>query len=225
MPGRAVDGFTRFSRFLRTGSKSRFMALALPQAFREAMKERSARLCGNPSPLWRKVRASLWSGHQPKEKAIGLIISPQGGRRQKCGHRNRESPQPKNCWRHSLRRHRPRLRHVGRNTLCQVLVVLLALAVLVNPDPELEFVGRWPSRTGYRRCLCSLRSHPSQYEGGRNRQSVAVSDYQQVHKGNLVVALEDSDFQAQVSQARQLQDARIYKALRNCWPCVPNPIE
>jgi membrane fusion protein (multidrug efflux system) len=59
---------------------------------------------------------------------------------------------------------------------------------------------------------------------------VHVSDYQQVRKGDLLVELEDSDFQAQVEQAnaaveaakaaiennlrqRQLQDSRIEKAL------------
>ena len=61
-------------------------------------------------------------------------------------------------------------------------------------------------------------------------RNVAVSDYQQVHKGDLLVELEDSDYQAQVAQAsaaveaaraaiennlrqRQLQDARIDRAL------------
>jgi membrane fusion protein, multidrug efflux system len=61
-------------------------------------------------------------------------------------------------------------------------------------------------------------------------RDVRVSDYQLVHKGELLVELEDSDFQAQVAQAsaaveagkaaiennvrqRQLQDARIDKAL------------
>jgi membrane fusion protein, multidrug efflux system len=60
--------------------------------------------------------------------------------------------------------------------------------------------------------------------------SVHVSDYQQVHKGDLLVELEDKDYQAQVDQAnaaiaaaraainnnlrqRELQDARIAKAL------------
>jgi len=59
---------------------------------------------------------------------------------------------------------------------------------------------------------------------------VHVADYQQVHKGDLLVELQDSDYQAQVDQAkaaveaaraaiennvrqRQLQDARIEKAL------------
>src|ERR1700722_12818482 len=60
--------------------------------------------------------------------------------------------------------------------------------------------------------------------------NVDVSDYQQVHKGDLLVELEDSDFQAQVAQAsaaveaaraaiennrrqRELEDARIQRAL------------
>jgi membrane fusion protein, multidrug efflux system len=60
--------------------------------------------------------------------------------------------------------------------------------------------------------------------------SVKVSDYQQVHKGDLLVELEDDDFQAQVAQAsaaveaakaaiennrrqRELQDTRIDRAL------------
>jgi len=60
--------------------------------------------------------------------------------------------------------------------------------------------------------------------------AVAVSDYQQVHKGDLLVQLEDNDYKAQVSQAsaaveaakaavennhrqRELQEARIQRAL------------
>jgi membrane fusion protein, multidrug efflux system len=61
-------------------------------------------------------------------------------------------------------------------------------------------------------------------------RAVAVADYQQVHKGDLLAALQDDDFLAQVDQAkaaveaaragieenlrqRQLQDTRIAKAL------------
>jgi membrane fusion protein, multidrug efflux system len=61
-------------------------------------------------------------------------------------------------------------------------------------------------------------------------RSVNVADYQQVHKGDLIVELEDDDYRAQVDQAkaavaaaragiegnlrqRQLQDARIAKAM------------
>ena len=61
-------------------------------------------------------------------------------------------------------------------------------------------------------------------------RNVKVSDYQQVHKGDLIVELEDDDFKAQVAQAsaavqagkaaiennrrqRELQDSKIDKAL------------
>jgi membrane fusion protein, multidrug efflux system len=61
-------------------------------------------------------------------------------------------------------------------------------------------------------------------------RDVTVSDYQQVHKGDLLVALEDDDYQAQLAQAnaaieaakaaiennvrqRELQDSRIERAL------------
>jgi membrane fusion protein, multidrug efflux system len=61
-------------------------------------------------------------------------------------------------------------------------------------------------------------------------RNVDVSDYRQVHKGDLLVQLEDNDYQAEVAQAsagveaaraaiennlrqRQLQDARIQRAL------------
>ena len=38
-------------------------------------------------------------------------------------------------------------------------------------------------------------------------RSVEVSDYQQVHKGDLLVQLEDSDYQAQVAQASAAVEA------------------
>src|SRR5258705_8082127 len=61
-------------------------------------------------------------------------------------------------------------------------------------------------------------------------RAVGVADYQQVHKGDLLVELQDDDYQAQVDQAqaaveaaragiqenlrqRQLEDARIDRAL------------
>ncbi|MGC2282714.1 MAG: biotin/lipoyl-binding protein, partial [Candidatus Acidiferrales bacterium] len=61
-------------------------------------------------------------------------------------------------------------------------------------------------------------------------RDVKVSDYQEVHKGDLIVALDDDDYRAQVAQAiaaveaakaaiennvrqRELQDAKIDKAL------------
>src|SRR5580698_6080661 len=61
-------------------------------------------------------------------------------------------------------------------------------------------------------------------------RDVKVSDYQEVHRGDLIVALDDEDYKAQVAQAvaaveaakaaiennrrqRELQDAKIDKAL------------
>src|ERR1700678_4496601 len=61
-------------------------------------------------------------------------------------------------------------------------------------------------------------------------RDVQVSDYQEVHKGDLIVALDDDDYKAQAAQAvaaveaakaaiennvrqRELQDAKIEKAL------------
>jgi len=38
-------------------------------------------------------------------------------------------------------------------------------------------------------------------------RAVHVSDYQQVHKGDLLVELEDSDYQAQVNQANAVVEA------------------
>ena len=38
-------------------------------------------------------------------------------------------------------------------------------------------------------------------------RNVVVSDYQQVHKGDLLVELEDSDYQAQVAQASAAVEA------------------
>src|SRR5271163_324922 len=111
-----------------------------------------------------------------------------------------------------------------------VLVVLLALAVLV------AVTRNWNSWEGGHVEQATDDAYvrgdltPLSTKVPGIVQNVAVSDYQQVHKGDLIVELEDSDYQAQVSQAsaaveaaraaiednlrqRQLQDARIDKAL------------
>src|SRR5277367_5834922 len=111
-----------------------------------------------------------------------------------------------------------------------VLVVLLALAVLVT------LIRNWNSWEGGNLEQVTDDAYvrgdltPLSTKVAGIVQSVAVSDYQQVHKGDLIVELEDNDYQAQVSQAnaaveaakaaiennlrqRQLQDARIDKAL------------
>ncbi|MBV8438665.1 MAG: HlyD family secretion protein [Silvibacterium sp.] len=111
-----------------------------------------------------------------------------------------------------------------------VLVVLLALAVLV------AVTRNWNSWEGGHVEQATDDAYvrgdltPLSTKVAGIVQSVAVSDYQQVRKGDLITELEDNDFQAQVSQAnaaveaaraaiennlrqRQLQDARIDKAI------------
>jgi membrane fusion protein (multidrug efflux system) len=114
--------------------------------------------------------------------------------------------------------------------LTPVLVVLLALAVLV------AVTRNWNSWEGGHLEQVTDDAYvrgdltPLSTKVAGIVQTVAVSDYQQVHKGDLIVALEDNDYQAQVAQAnaaveaaraaiennlrqRQLEDARIDKAL------------
>jgi membrane fusion protein, multidrug efflux system len=110
-----------------------------------------------------------------------------------------------------------------------VLVVLLALAVLIT------LIRNWNSWEGGHLEQVTDDAYvrgdltPLSTKVAGIVQSVAVSDYQQVHKGDLIVELEDDDYQAQVSQAnaavesakaaiennlrqRQLEDARIDRA-------------
>ena len=114
--------------------------------------------------------------------------------------------------------------------LTPVLVVLLALAVMVT------LIRNWNSWEGGHLEQVTDDAYvrgdltPLSTKVAGIVQTVAVSDYQQVHKGDLIVALEDNDYQAQVSQAnaaieaakaaiennlrqRQLEDARIDRAL------------
>jgi len=111
-----------------------------------------------------------------------------------------------------------------------VLVVLLALAILIT------LIRNWNSWEGGHAEQVTDDAYvrgdltPLSTKVAGIVRSVDVSDYQQVHKGNLIVELEDNDYQAQVSQAsaaveaaraaiennlrqRQLQDARIDRAL------------
>ena len=111
-----------------------------------------------------------------------------------------------------------------------VVVVLLALAVLVT------LTRNWNSWEGSHLEQVTDDAYvrgdltPLSTKMAGIVRSVNVSDYQQVHKGDLLVELEDNDYQAQVSQAnaaveaakaaiennlrqRQLQDARIDRAL------------
>src|ERR1700729_2298037 len=117
-----------------------------------------------------------------------------------------------------------------RNYITPVLVVLLALAVLI------AITRNWNAWEGgkveqvtddayVRGDLTPLSTKVSAIV-----RAVDVADYQQVHKGDLLVELQDDDYRAQVDQAkaaveaaragieenlrqRQLQDTRIAKAL------------
>src|SRR5258708_6337318 len=114
--------------------------------------------------------------------------------------------------------------------ITQILVVILALAVLIS------ITRNWNAWEGgkveqvtddayVRGDLTPLSTKVSGIV-----RSVDVADYQQVHKGDLLVELQDDDYQAQVDQAkaaveaaragiqenlrqRQLEDARIDRAL------------
>src|SRR5215469_6597044 len=111
-----------------------------------------------------------------------------------------------------------------------ILVLLLALAVLFTVmhnwnSWEGGRVGQVTDDAYVRGDLTPLSTKVSGIV-----RSVNVSDYQQVRKGDLLVELEDDDYQAQVAQAkagvegakaaiennarqRQLQEARILKSL------------
>ncbi|HVN17891.1 MAG TPA: HlyD family secretion protein [Dongiaceae bacterium] len=111
-----------------------------------------------------------------------------------------------------------------------ILVVLLAIAVLAT------VTANWNSWEGGRVEQVTDDAYvrgdltPLSTKVAGIVSTVAVSDYQQVHKGDLLVQLEDNDYKAQVAQAsaaveaakaaidnnhrqRELQDARIQRAL------------
>src|SRR5271156_2408575 len=111
-----------------------------------------------------------------------------------------------------------------------ILVVLLAAAVV------LTITWNWNSWEGGRAEQTTDDAYvrgdltPLSTKVAGIVRDVTVSDYQQVHKGDLLVALEDDDYQAQLAQAnaaieaakaaiennvrqRELQDSRIERAL------------
>src|SRR5208337_3448727 len=114
--------------------------------------------------------------------------------------------------------------------LTPILVVLLALAVLIT------ITRNWNSWEGGKAVQVTDDAYvrgaitPLSTKVAGIVSAVHISDYQQVHKGDLLVELQDSDFQAQVDQAkaaveganaaiennlrqRELQDARIQRAM------------
>lgn len=126
--------------------------------------------------------------------------------------------------------HTPRDSSRWQKFLTPILVVLLALAVLIT------ITRNWNSWEGGKLDQVTddayVRSDitPLSTKVAGIVRAVHVADFQQVHKGDLLVELEDDDYQSQVDQAkaaveaaraaiennvrqRQLQDARIAKAL------------
>jgi len=111
-----------------------------------------------------------------------------------------------------------------------ILVVILALAVLIT------ITRNWNAWEGGKVDQVTDDAYvrgdltPLSTKVAGIVRAVNVADYQQVHKGDLLVELQDDDYQAQVDQAnaavaaaragieenlrqRQLQDSRIAKAL------------
>lgn len=127
---------------------------------------------------------------------------------------------------HSAAKAAPRWQRYGT----PLLVLLLALAVL------LTLTRNWNSWEGGHVKQVTDDAYvrgdvtPLSTKVAGIVRTVYVSDYQQVHRGDLLAELEDNDYQAQVAQAkaaveaskasiennrrqRELQDARIQKAL------------
>ena len=117
-----------------------------------------------------------------------------------------------------------------RSYVTPILVVILALAVLIT------ITRNWNAWEGGKAEQVTDDAYvrgdltPLSTKVAGIVRAVAVADYQQVHQGDLLVELQDDDYQAQVHQAnaaveaarasieenlrqRQLQDARIAKAV------------
>jgi len=117
-----------------------------------------------------------------------------------------------------------------RKYVTPLVIVLLALAVLIT------VTRNWNSWEGGKAQQVTDDAYvrgdltPLSTKVAGIVRALHVSDYQQVHKGDLLVELEDNDYRAQVDQAkaaiqaaraaidnnlrqRELQDARIAKAL------------
>src|SRR5882757_814027 len=117
-----------------------------------------------------------------------------------------------------------------QNYTTPILVVILALAVVIT------ITRNWNAWEGGKAEQVTDDAYvrgdltPLSTKVSGIVRAVDVADYQQVHKGDLLVELQDDDYQAQVDQAkaaiaaaragieenfrqRQLQDTRIAKAL------------
>ena len=117
-----------------------------------------------------------------------------------------------------------------QNYITTILVVLLALAVLITITRNWNAWEGGKVEQGTDDAYIRGDVTPLSTKVSGIVRSVDVADYQQVHKGDLLVELQDDDYQAEADQAksaveaarasiqenlrqRQLQDARIDKAL------------
>jgi membrane fusion protein (multidrug efflux system) len=117
-----------------------------------------------------------------------------------------------------------------QNYMTPILVILLALAVLVTITRNWNAWEGGKVEQGTDDAYVRGDVTPLSTKVAGIVRAVDVADYQQVHKGDLLVELQDDDYQAQVDQAkaaveaaravieenlrqRQLEDARIDKAL------------
>src|SRR2546429_468769 len=124
----------------------------------------------------------------------------------------------------------PRRGARGQNYTTPILVAILALAVLIT------ITRNWNAWEGGKVEQVTDDAYvrgdltPLSTKVAGIVRAVDVTDYQQVHRGDLLVELQDDDYRAQVDQAnaavaaaragieenlrqRQLQDARIAKAV------------
>ncbi|PYX25645.1 MAG: HlyD family secretion protein [Acidobacteria bacterium] len=117
-----------------------------------------------------------------------------------------------------------------QNYITTILVALLALAVLITITRNWNAWEGGKVEQGTDDAYIRGDVTPLSTKVSGIVRSVDVADYQQVHKGDLLVELQDDDYQAEADQAksaveaarasiqenlrqRQLQDARIDKAL------------
>ena len=143
---------------------------------------------------------------------------------------NSASPAAKPASEHEKTQSVPRPEAGWKKFVTPLVVILLALAILIT------LTRNWNAWEGGKTEQVTDDAYvrgdltPLSTKVAGIVRAVHVADYQQVHKGYLIVELEDDDYQAQVDQARaaveaaraaiennrrqrELQDTRIDKAL------------
>jgi membrane fusion protein (multidrug efflux system) len=143
---------------------------------------------------------------------------------------NSDKPVPKLAPEHDKTQTTPRPEAAWKKFVTPLLVMLLALAIVIT------LTRNWNAWEGGKTEQVTDDAYvrgdltPLSTKVAGIVRAVHVADYQQVHKGDLIVELQDDDYRAQVDQAsagveaaraaiennrrqRELQDTRIAKAL------------